>query len=169
MRMLSASILAAILGLPLVSSGSQEPPSSLDPGQHGTVNLSHTAKRVKACAFNKQRQTCTAEKESVDSSTSVTLTPIADAQIATKDKRETVVVHLGKEGGVAQKLQLGVGVWEIAWPGKQEKDRFFVAENDEFDVKLVTQVGSCKKDQDRCALKPDANLVQVKIPARCRR
>ena len=169
MRILSASILAVILAVPLVSSGGQEPPSSLEPGQRGTVNLSHAATRVIACTLNKQKQTCLSEKQAVDSSASVTLNPIADAQIATKDKREPVQVSLPKEGGTPQKLTLGVGVWEVAWSGRTEKERFFVAENDEFDVKLVTQVGTFKKVASACSLKSDKTSLSVKIPARCKR
>ena len=168
MRMLSASILAAIIALPLVSSAGQEPPSSLEPGQRGTVNLSHAAVRVVSCALNK-KLTCSAAKQGVDSSATVSLNPIPDAQITSKDKRESVQVSLPKEGGVAQKLVLGMGVWEVAWPGRIEKDRFFVAENDEFDVKLTTQIGTCKKVKDACSLKADQTHLQVKIPLRCRR
>ena len=169
MRMLSASILAAIVALPLVSAAGQEPPSSLEPGQRGIVHLSHAATRVVACTLNKQKQTCSADKQAVDSSATVTLNPIVDAQITSKDKREPVQVSLPKEGGLPQKLALGTGVWEVAWPGRNEKDRFFVADNDEFDIKLATQIGSCKKVKDSCNLKADQTQLQVKIPARCKR
>ncbi|MFO0571676.1 MAG: hypothetical protein U0263_38970 [Polyangiaceae bacterium] len=169
MRMFSASIIAAIVALPLVSAAGQEPPSSLDPGQRGTVNLSHAATRVVACSLNKQKQTCTADKEPADSSSTVTLSPIITAQITGKDKREPVQVSLPKDGGVPQKLVLGVGVWEVVWPGRSERDRFFVAENDEFDVKLSTQIGTCKKAKDTCNLRADQTQLQVKIPQRCKR
>jgi len=171
MRALKATILAVIVATPLVSAAGQEPPSSLEPLRHGTVNLSHEANRVTACTpkVDHQKLSCTATRQAIDSTTAVTLKPVAGGDVATKDRREAQQVSLPKEGGQLQKLELAVGVWEIDWPGRNERDRFYVAENDEFAIKLRTDVGSCKKVKDECKLKTDQTQLVVNIPQRCRR
>lgn len=170
MRVLKAGILAAIVAIPLVSSAGQEPPSSLEPMRHGTVNLSHEARRVTACTakVEPQKTTCVATRQAADSTTKLTLKPVAGGDPTAKDRREAREISLPKDTQ-AQKLELGVGVWEIEWPGRSDKDRFFVAEHDEFDVKLRTEIGACKKQKDECRLKTDSTSLTVNIPQRCRR
>jgi hypothetical protein len=171
MRALKATILAAIVGMPLVSAAGQEPPSSLEPMRRGTVSLSHEANRVTACTpkVAEQKLTCVSTRQAADSTTTLTLKPVAGEDVTNKDRREAQQIALPKESGQVQKLELGVGIWEIEWPGRVEKDRFFVAENDEFAVKLRTEIGTCKKVKDECRLKSDQTQLEVKIPQRCRR
>lgn len=171
MRALKATILAAVVAMPLVSAAGQEPPSSLEPVRRGTVNISHEARRVTACTakVEQQKTSCVATRQAADSSTTLTLKPVSEGDVATKDRREAQHVALPKEGGQVQKLELGVGIWEVEWPGRSEKDRFYVAEHDEFAVKLRTDIGACKKQKDECRLKADQTQLEVNIPQRCRR
>ncbi|MBE7485143.1 MAG: hypothetical protein HS104_34895 [Polyangiaceae bacterium] len=171
MRVLKATILAAIVALPLVSAAGQQPPSSLEPLRRGTVSLSHEATRVTACTakVEQQKLSCVPTRQAADSSTTLTLKPVAGNDVASKDRREAQQVALPKDGTQVQKLELGVGIWEIEWPGRSEKDRFFVAERDEFAVKLRTEIGACQKAKDECRLKTDRTQLTVNIPQRCRR
>ncbi|MBK7584617.1 MAG: hypothetical protein IPI67_31070 [Myxococcales bacterium] len=171
MRALKATILAAIVAVPLAAAAGQAPPNSFDSVRRGKVNLSHQALRITACVakVEQQKTTCVPTADTTDSSTTITLRPVSQGDVASKDKREPREVSLSKDANAVEKLELGVGVWELDWPARNQKDRFFVAEGDEFAVKLHTQVGACTKTKDECRLKTDQTKLEVKIPKRCRR
>jgi hypothetical protein len=170
MHVLKSTILATILAVPLVSAAGQEPPSSLEPQRMGHVTLSHQARRVTACVAKPANKSgCSATRQAVDSATSLVLRPVVAADVASKDRREPQKIALPKDGATPRKLDLGVGIWEIEWPGRNDKDRFFVAEHDEFAVKLRTDIGTCSKVKDECRLKADQTRLTVSIPQRCRR
>lgn len=171
MRAFKATILAAIVSIPLVSAAGQEPPSSLEPVRTGKVAFSHDARRVIACTakVEQNKTTCVPSRQVADAATSLTLRPVASGDVSAKDTREPVQLKLAKEAGQVQKLDLAVGVWEIEWPGRNDKDRFFVADHDEFSVKLSTEIGGCTKKKNECRLKTDRTRLEVSIPERCRR
>ena len=171
MRALKASILAAILSVPLVSAVGPQTPGSLDPVRTGAVSFIHDARRVVACSakVEQNKTTCIATRQIADASTSLTLRPVASGDVTAKDTREAVQFKLPKESGYVQKLDLAVGTWELDWPGHSDKDRFFVADRDEFAVKLSTEIGACVKNKTECRLKTDRTRLEVKIPNRSRR
>ncbi|MFO0565133.1 MAG: hypothetical protein U0263_05695 [Polyangiaceae bacterium] len=168
-RLLTATLLAGVTLAPLVSSAGQAPPSSLEAERSGKVLLSHVAKRITECTASSKdgKLVCSANRESVDPATSVMLEPVPDGSVSRKDRREARTLTLPKEGKA--NVTLGVGTWEVAWPGRVERDRFYVAEGDEFAIELRTEVGACKKVKNECRLKTDQTKLEVKIPARCRR
>jgi hypothetical protein len=171
LRALSAVILASLLGIPLVSTAEPNPPSSLEPVHHGELSVSHEATRVVACnpkTEGKKRE-CVPERQSADSSATLTLNPVREGQIGGKDKRAPIQVNLPKDGGLSQKLDVPVGLWELSWPARSERDRFYMAEGDEFAIQLKTQVGACRRVKDECVLKTDKTQLEVAIPKRCRR
>ena len=170
LRMLSTVILASLVAFPLASAA-DEPPSSLEPARHGSLTLSHEATRVIACTAKREanKLVCAPETASMDSSTNITLRPVAGGQVGAKDKRQPVQVALPQDGTQVKKLDLPVGVWELEWPARANHDRFFMAESDDFAIQLRTEVGSCRKVNDDCVLKADKTQLDVKIPKRCKR
>ncbi|MBI3202821.1 MAG: hypothetical protein HYZ29_14880 [Myxococcales bacterium] len=171
MRIFKATILAAIVSIPLVSAAGQQPPSSLEPARTGTVTFSHDARRVTACTakVEQTKTTCVPTRQIAEATTSAMLRPVASGDVTAKDSREAVPLKLAKEAGHVQKLDLAVGIWELEWPGRSDKDRFFVADRDEFSVKLSTEIGGCTKKKNECRLKTDRTRLEVSIPERCRR
>jgi hypothetical protein len=167
LRSLTAIVLGGGLALPLASPG-QKPPSSLEPVHRGVVSFSHDAKRVVAC--NAKRDggilVCLGQREPTDAATELELRPISQSTLVGQDKREQVHVAVNRD---PRRVELGIGLWEIDWPGRNQHDRFYVADADEFGIGLRTEVGSCKKAGKDCALKTDETVLEVKIPKRCRR
>jgi hypothetical protein len=171
LRFITLTVLGGGFALSFAPSTRQQPPSSLEPVHRGVVSFSHEATRVVACTRKTEgkKLQCSPEREPTDASTSLVLHPIAESAIVAKDQRQNVQVSLPKEGGHAEKVDLGVGLWEMDWAGPQDRHRFYVSEGDEFGIQLRTALGACKKVKDDCVLRTDKTLREVKIPDRCRR
>jgi hypothetical protein len=145
-----------------------DPPSSLDPGPTGKVKLSHENRRAVSCAAQRNKKneiTCKVERVDADSATTLVLHPIAPARIAVKDKRPNVTVSFASQVGKQEKtLELGVGDWEIEWPGHDKFPRFRIHEGDDFLIKLRTDTGKCKKQKDECVLSTRDSSRECTVP-----
>ncbi len=165
------TILSLGAGSLFFASPKEQPPSSLEHSRTAQVTFAHVAKRVIACGAKGKGKDlkCEAEHASADATTSLTLSPVGNASVSGKDKREPVTLSFPKTSGQPIKVALGPGVWEMAWPGRNKHDRFVVAEGDEVGIRLVTEAGACKRQKDDCILTTDRTLLRVVIPKECQR
>lgn len=143
------------------------PPSSLEPGPHGTVTLTHHHWKLTACeAWHAAgRLTCHPEKDAADAALALQMRPIRAPALVGKDPRKpvSVAVPAGTSPRSAR-VRLRAGLWEIAWPGHKAHDRFIVGDGDEFRIQLVTRTGYCQKVKRSCVLDPDRTDRGVTIP-----
>lgn len=134
-----AAIAAVFLAVPLLGGAasvpSAGPPSSLEPGPHGTVTVTHNHWKLTACDARRAagRLTCHPEQEAADAALALRMRPIRPPALAGKDPRKpvSVTVPAGTSPRSAR-VRLRAGTWEIAWPGLKARDRFVVGDGDEF-------------------------------------
>ncbi len=118
---LSFVLLPLLLGAVAHAGGTDDPPSSLEPGApRGKIRFFHVHKKAVACSFAKKadKPTCKASRELADSATTLKLRPVSDSRaINGGDKRQTVTLALpGQHARVEKRIELGVGDWEVEWP-----------------------------------------------------
>jgi hypothetical protein len=147
----------------------QKPPSSLLP-QSGKVAFTHQSQKTIGCSAKGKGKDlkCVAELANADSSTFLTLRPVKSADPVTKDVRENVSVSLPR-ANAAVDVTLSRGVWELDWPPRRERERFFVEGGDDLAIGLSTQMGSCKRTKDECSLVTEGATQKVSIPRESRR
>jgi hypothetical protein len=166
---LSIALLTAALGVGASQrSPSNDPPSSFDPGAKGKLKISHEHRRALACSATREKNetVCIAERRDADSATSLVLRPIPPPRITAKDKRQELTVNFASQRGRQERtLELGAGEWAVEWSGLEARPHFRVESADEFEVKLRTLTGKCKKSKDECVLEPTAASKECEIPA----
>lgn len=166
-----AAIVAVFLAVPLLggaaSAPSAGPPSSLEPGPHGTVTVSHNHWKVTACNAQHTGGTlsCHPQKVEADAALTLRMQPIRTRALVGKDPRKPVSVAIpaGTSPQSAQ-IRLRAGTWELEWPGHKAQDRFRVGDGDEFRIQLVTRTGRCQKVKRSCLLDPDKTQRSADIP-----
>jgi hypothetical protein len=147
----------------------EKPPSSLAP-QSGKVAFSHASQKTIGCVPKGKGKDlkCSPELTTIDRSAAIKLHPVATPDVTEKDGRQAVNVSIPR-GTATVEVPLARGVWELEWPGRSERDRFFVARGDELSIALTTRLGSCKKAKDECVLNTDGTAQKVSIPKESRR
>ena len=144
-------------------------PSSLDPTR-GTLTLTHDAARAIACAAKNApgKLECSAERQSIDASADLLLTPVQH-DVTKKDSRKPMPVALPKDSGKPVHLELGAGLWDIEWPARSRSGRFQLLEKEELSIKLTTRLGACEPAKTECVLKTDRVEASLTIPKDARR
>ncbi|MBX3126166.1 MAG: hypothetical protein KF718_05595 [Polyangiaceae bacterium] len=153
MRFATLSALFATCSLLGASSGARtvDPPSSLEPSaERGEVSLSHSHKRVRACAPAAEGKPCQPELEDGSASARVRFVPVK-AKIYGDDKRDTVDVSIAAKGG-AQTVTLAGGTWDADWVEAGRKARLRIAGGDKHAVRLETRTGECQRQRSKCVL-----------------
>jgi hypothetical protein len=146
-----------------------DPPSSLEPADpRGEILFSHRHRRVAGCEVERKRDksTCRARERDADSATSLTLRPVLTRRLTGEDRREQIRIDFPSERGrLTQRHSLGVGDWEIDWPGHANRDRFRVDDGDAYEIRLRSISGKCRLVREACSLVTRASSRQVAIPA----
>ncbi|MCA9642559.1 MAG: hypothetical protein H6718_28995 [Polyangiaceae bacterium] len=167
-RVVIASFLMGGPLLALAPSAGPNPPDSLDPnGPRSEITFTHKARRVLSCeAKRSPKLTCKAKKDQVDPTTSVRLVPVRTPDITGEDQRRSRSVTLSPDGAQArQAITLAAGVWELEWAGRKKHERFRVADDQPFTIKLSTTSGSCEARDNECRLDATKVSQTVSVPA----
>lgn len=166
------AVVAVCLAVPLLGGAasvpSAGPPSSLEPGPHGTVTMSHNHWKVTACSprHSAGKLTCHAQKAEADAALVLQLRPVRTPELVGKDPRKPVSVAIPSgTGPESAKVRLRAGTWEIDWPRHKPHERFLVGDGDEFGIQLVTRTGRCRAVKHICRLEPGKTERSVRIPA----
>ncbi len=166
-----AGIVALFLAVPLLggaaSAPSADPPSSLEPGPHGVVTVSHDHEKVTACdsKHSGAKLTCRAEQEKADAALTLRLEPVHTPALVGKDPRKPVSVRIpGGTSPQTARVRLRAGTWQIDWKGHKQHERFLIGDGDEFRLELTTLSGRCHKVKRACMLDPTRTQRTLKIP-----
>ena len=174
--MLRSSLTALLAILPALAAtlpdadASGLPPSSLDPdATTGAVTFEHRQRRVVACSAEKKggELSCKATEEPMDAATSLTLAPVKDsAALAQRDRRSSVQVRFESDPNPPPvEVRVAAGLWELKWSGLKQRAQMRVAQGDEFDVRLSSVSGACRKQGSRCVVIPAPVKRDVSIPS----
>lgn len=162
---------ALFLAVPLLGGAasvpSAGPPSSLEPGPHGVVTVSHDHEKVTACdaRHNGGKLTCRAEQRKADAALVLQLEPVRTPELGDQDPRQPVSVRIpGGTSPQSARVRLRAGTWQIDWKGHKAHERFLVGDGDEFRVLLTTRTGRCHKVKRACVLDPGKTTRTVRIP-----
>ncbi|MCA9627540.1 MAG: hypothetical protein KC766_07740 [Myxococcales bacterium] len=166
-RVIVAGFLIGGPALALAPSAGPKPPDSLDPnGPRSHITFTHRHERVLSCeARKKPKLVCRALKDEADPTTSVRLTPVRTPDITGEDQRREVSLSLAPDGDEARReVDLAAGVWELEWAARKKHERFRVADDQPFTIKLSTTTGGCVAKNDECRLDASQVVRKVKIP-----
>lgn len=169
--MSKAGVVALFFAVPLLGGAasvpSAGPPSSLEPGPHGTVTVSHSHWKLTACDERRAggKLSCRPEQQKADAALALRMRPVRGARLVGEDPRKPVPVQVpGGTGPESARVRLRAGTWEIDWPGHKAHERFLVGDGDEFSIQLATHTGRCQKVKRACVLDPGKTDRRVKIP-----
>ncbi|MBX3184211.1 MAG: hypothetical protein KIT72_01700 [Polyangiaceae bacterium] len=155
-----------------LASGKQQPPDSIEPRERpGKVTFSHKKERTISCtAKTKQPKAdadCEAKREAMDASTRIELLPVPAPNLVKPDQRKPVTLDHPRDGKEVS-AELGVGVWELVWAGRSQRERFRVNPDAPVKIQLQTTRGHCAAQSALCRLNASSTRHQVTIPAQHR-